>query len=369
MSTRAFSLFLIVSGLLALAACGSSGTRVCSQAGGCCVGEVACAEPQFLYANTVNSEIAIFPVSSGGALGTATTTPSAAPSLGMVPLNNQFLFASNPAPLSGGTINAWTINAGTGALTALPSFSLGLFSFAGGLAANPNMQMLYVADAGRIDALKIDATGGLSALPNSPFTSGTNLFLAVDRLHNFLFANDDDPPGSVFAFTIDSTGALTAVPNSPFPATTNLGVNSRPAEIVVDATGSFVYTPLTATGQVAGFSIGANGALTPVPGSPFTAGTMPLSIATTGSFVYVGNDGSVTGYSITAGSGMLTPLPTSPFAFSSGALAINSSGSILYASTAAGVLAFTINPQTGALTSIMGSPFPGPAATVLAFIP
>ena len=373
-TVRPFSLFLITSALLALAACGSSGTKVCNQTGGCCGGPTACPSQAFLLANTINSQIATYPVIAGSVVGTPTLTPSASASLGMVVMNNQFVYASNPTPLSGGVVEAWTIAVGTGTLTTIPGLSLGISSAAGGMAVDSPFSVLYVADAGKIDALQANASGALTPLANSPFTSGTNLYLTVDPMNRFLFASDDDPPGGVLAFTIDSTGGLVAVPGSPFPATTNLGVNSRPEEITVDASGSYVYTALNATGQVAGFAINATtGALTPVPGSPFAAGSGPLAIATTdrysGSYLYVANatDGTVSGYSINLANGMLTPVPGSPYPIAAGAFIAN--GSTFFASTAAGIRVFDINTQTGALTEVSGSPFPGPGATVLAFVP
>ena len=367
------TIVLTISALLTLGGCGgSSGTKVCNVAGGCCNNNpAACPALQFLYANGINSQIATFPVIAGSALGAPTFTPSASPSLGMAAMNNQFLYVSNPVPLSGSAIDAWAIAPGTGTLTTIPSFSLGIFSVASGMAVDSNASVLYVADAGKIDALHSDATGALTPLANSPFASGTNLYLVVDPTNKFLFASVDDPPGGLFAFTIDSGGSLTPVAGSPFAATTG---NSQPGQVVVDGTSSYVYAVLNTTGQVAGFAIApSTGVLTPVPGSPFIAGKAPLAIATTSfqtnNYLYVSNaqDGTVSGYSINGANGVLTPIPGSPFAIAAGALTTNPEN-ILFASTAAGMRVFDINPQTGALTEVKGSPFPGPGATVLAFV-
>lgn len=62
---------------------------------------------------------------------------------------------------------------------------------------------------------------------------------------------------------------------------------------------------------------GANGALTPVTGSPFMAGKDPqrLTVDPAGQFVYVPNlrDSNVSAFKITAGSGALIPVAGSPF--------------------------------------------------------
>jgi len=41
----------------------------------------------------------------------------------------------------------------------------------------------------------------------------------------------------------------------------------------------FVYVANAGDNTVSAYSIGANGALTPVPGSPFAAGIEPISVA------------------------------------------------------------------------------------------
>jgi DNA-binding beta-propeller fold protein YncE len=65
----------------------------------------------------------------------------------------------------------------------------------------------------------------------------------------------------------------------------------------------FAYGGNFLSNNVSAYSIGSNGALTPVPGSPFVAGSLPSSVAVdpTGRFAYVANEGSgnnVSAYSI-----------------------------------------------------------------------
>src|SRR5207249_561873 len=74
-----------------------------------------------------------------------------------------------------------------------------------------------------------------------------------------------------------------------------------------------------ASNNVFAYSINAaTGALTPVAGSPFTAGTTPVSVtvAPSGAFAYVANANSnnVSAYTINAATGALTPVAGSPFA-------------------------------------------------------
>lgn len=363
---------LVLAALFALAGCGSSGVKACNLAGCCGAGNDACPAPQYLYATGLNGQVAGFPVGPGGGLGTPVSTSGPSTTLGMAVLNNQFLYVSNPLSMSAGSIDAWSINLGTGALTTVPGspFSLGIFSLASGLAANNSAQVLYVADAAKIDALKADATGALSAIAGSPFPAGSNVYLTVDSADKYLFASDSTPPGNVLGYTIDSTGALTVAPGSPFPTIPNFVGSTNPSEIVVEASGKFVYVGLLATNQVAAFSIvPGTGALTPVPGSPFTTGNGPLTLATASKFLYVSNamDGTIAGYSIDATTGILSPLAGSPFAIRGLAMTANLSGTFLYTSGPGGMMTFVIDSSSGALSPV-GSPVPFAGATVLTYV-
>lgn len=374
-SLRGFAVVLIVAAFFALAACGSGNTTsICPlSTNGCCPGNsVACRAPQYVYANGINGQVAGFPVSNTGALGTPVIASGPQASLGMAALGNAFLYVADPLSMSTGSINAWSIDAGTGSLTTVPGspFALGPFSLAGGLAANNNAGVIYVGDAGKIDALKADATGALSALAGSPFPAGSNIYLATDPANKFLFASDTTGSGNVLAFTLDSTGALTAAPGSPFPVIPNSTTITMPGQIVVDATGSFVYVALTSTNQVAAFSIvPSSGALNVVPGSPFPTGQTPFTLAATNKFLYVTNamDGTLSAFSIDPATGILSPLAGSPFPRLGGSMVTDPAGSFLYLSNSAGMQAFSIDATTGALTEI-GTPIPFAGATVLTYV-
>jgi 6-phosphogluconolactonase len=120
---------------------------------------------------------------------------------------------------------------------------------------------------------------------------------------------------NVSAYRIGAHGALTPVAGSPFIA------GSFPTSVAVDPTAKFAYVANNANDDdVSAYRIDDNGALTPVPGSPFAAGRRPASVAVdpTGKFVYVANrgprtfNGTVSAYRI-AVNGALTPVPGAPF--------------------------------------------------------
>lgn len=376
-SSRTLSTLLIPIALLALSSCSNTPRVPClavsssSSSSTCTCG--ACPAQSVLVANGINGQVATYNVIAATVVGGPTLTNGSPQSIGLAVLNNGFVYESTSATGLESGINGWGVTLASSGLTAIPGspFSLGPLSLAGGLAASPLLPVLYVADAGRIDALQADTTGALSAVAGSPFPSGNNLFLTVDPMNRFLFASDDDSPGSVLAFTIDSaSGALTQVAGSPFATTSNLGSNSQPGEVVVDQTGSFVYTSLAATGQVAGFAISpTSGALTPILGSPFAAGNSPLAVATTSNVLFVSNaaDGTLSAYTIASGSGVLTPVAGSPFPIAASALTIGDG--VLFASTPSGIRVFEIVFPQGTLQEAPGSPFAGPSSSVLAWLP
>jgi 6-phosphogluconolactonase (cycloisomerase 2 family) len=138
------------------------------------------------------------------------------------------------------------------------------------------------------------------------------VWLATPLRAQFAYvANFGFGANNVSAYSIGADGALTPIPGSPFPA------GSFPSSVAVDPTGKFAYVTNEHDYNVSAYSIGADGSLTPVPGSPFAAGSHPGSVAVdpTGKFAYVTNFGShnVSAYSIGA-DGSLTPVPGSPFA-------------------------------------------------------
>ena len=88
--------------------------------------------------------------------------------------------------------------------------------------------------------------------------------------------------------------------------------------------GAFAYVVNEGPDNVSAYTIDPStvpffdaGQLTPVAGSPFAAGTDPVSVAVSpnGAFAYVANQNSnnVSAYTINAVTGALTPVAGSPF--------------------------------------------------------
>jgi 6-phosphogluconolactonase len=365
----------------ALASCGTNTPPIiCSALSGasctCGSGTAACPispGPEFLYATSIGGQILAFSIDhNSGALTTIGSVPGPSISLGLTAVNNQFLFASDT---QNAQLDGFSINQTTGALTALAGspFSTGTFSVPGDLASPAGSSLLYAADSSTVDAFAISAAGAPTALSVSPFLPEVNFSIAVDPSGKFLYASDDDLPGGIFAFTIDSTGALTAVPDSPFTIPGQTALDSLPLGIV--DTGSYVYAALSQTNQIAAFSIvSGTGALTPVPGSPFSSGTSPSTLVLASGFLYALNtplgltNGTITSYSVNSNNGVLTPLSGSPFVIGGISMATDSFGQYLYVTGPAGIQALRIDSTNGTLIPVAVPPFPGSGANLLTVV-
>jgi 6-phosphogluconolactonase len=365
---------------LALTCCGTNPRTVCdaplssSSTGTCKCGTGACPAqpgPEFLYATTIGGQILAFSIdqNNNGALTSIGSVPGPVAGLGLAAVDNQFLYASDT---HNAQLYGFSINQTTGTLVALSGspFPTGTLSFPGKLATPPGdmgtaSSVLYAADAGTIDTFTISATGVPTAVSGSPYVPESGFSIVVDPSSNFLYAADDDPPGGIFAFT---TNPLTAVLNSPFSIPGQTVADSLPAGIA-DSGGSYVYVALSQTDQIAAFSIISGGGLTPVPGSPFSAGATPTSVVVAGNFLYAINslDATLSGYSINSTSGVLIPLSGSPFAIVGFALATDYFGQHLYVAGLTAIQAFNIDSTSGALTP-SGSLFPVAEATLLTVV-
>jgi len=370
-------LFVVVALGLALSSCGSNSPAhfcaVPASSGPTCIcpgtGSCPIMLNQYLYTSGDSGQILTFNIdSTTGALTGPFGSATGPASMGMAVVDNQFLFVSDPlhAQLDGFSINQ---NGTLGADAGSP-FAIGHPSIPTGLVSPSGSNLLYVAEDGEVDAFNIGANGTPTAVTGSPFPSGTNLFLTTDPYGKFLYTSIDDPPGGIFGFTIGATGALTEIAGSPFTIPGQTVANSQPSGIVDNAT--YVYVALSGSNQIAGFSVASDtGALTPVPNSPFAAGTEPMALVLTNSFLYAINavDFTVSGYSVNSSTGELTPLANSPFAIAGTAIAADFTGQYLYVPAGPGIQAFNIDSTTGNLSPISGSPFTASGVVSLTVVP
>jgi 6-phosphogluconolactonase len=227
-------------------------------------------------------------------------------------------------------------------------------------------RLLYIANSGSgtISGFSFNAnTGALQQLPGSPTIAAPG----VSQLALCPGNGGSTPPrflyaaagSAVLGYNITSTGQLTPLPGSPFTAGT------QPAAILTDPACSFVAVANQGSNNISVFSVrSSDGFLTPIVGSPFAAGTGPAALAMGDGFLFAANSGSntVSVYTVNAGSGtggFLTQVPGSPFDAGSAPSALVYSSPTLYVanSDSSNVSAFAVSTQTGFLNPVPGSPF------------
>jgi len=248
---------------------------------------------QFLYVSNggeISDSISAYTINPAtGALAPIAGSPFATGqepgSIAITP-GGQFLYVANGQSNS---IWGYTLNGATGALTPLPGNPFPTGTASNSLAIHPNGAFLYAAAGGSdngspaigsVSAYAINTgTGALTAVEGSPFVAGSNTnSVALNASGTFLYASNYTD-GTVSAYTINSsTGVLSGILGSPFPAGGG-GANAAAAYSVdVDPSGAYLYVT---NGNVWAFSINpGSGALTQVPGAPFPAGADPHAVVT-----------------------------------------------------------------------------------------
>src|SRR6267154_4045305 len=221
-----------------------------------------------------------------------------------------------------------------------------------------------------ISVFSIDSTSGaLSEVLDSPFNANNDPSeILITPSGQFVYVTNPGI-GMVTGFSF-SNGVLKFVPNTPlFSGLGAIGLAVDSGERFLYVANASAPNPLVPTvGNISGFNIGSDGALTPIIGSPFTSsqgnGPTALTVDPGGRFVYsitAGSSFSIWCFTITPTNGQLTPVTNSPFSLTAGGLfaLIDPNGNYLYVGTATGrgVAGFTYNPSTGVPTAIANSPF------------
>jgi len=300
-------------------------------------------------ANASTETLAGFSVSSG----TLTATTSSPYSLGFIPnavaVNpaNTIVFVAGISGISG-FINSYSIGSG-GALSLLVSNNVGVADEVSidispdgqwllGLDANGPAASEAIVDKYQINSSTGQLTLGTGAVYAFPTGSPTIVPLALRFAPNgdYVFAAVGTAGDLVFPFTT-SNGTLST------PLQLSLGTGTSDNALAVNASSTYLYIARSGTlGGLAVYTIGGGGALSEVTGSPFTAGSHPLSVVLNkaGTDVYVANqlDGTISEYSIISSSGTVAALspatitaPSAPWA-----LAVDNSGDYLFSISNAG---------------------------------
>ncbi len=166
-----------------------------------------------------------------------------------------------------------------------------------------------------------------------------------------------------YGYSLDADGSLTLIPGSPFSAP-----NSRPLAMSITPNGQFLYV-INDYGSMWGYSINqSNGVLAPLSGSPWNTGVTgrALTFDSGSKYLYAMNEGgyqdsTIVVFSIAAGMPTQVQSILAPGTGFTSGIGITPNGKFLYATGFInGVVdGFTIDPATGLLTFIPGSPFTG----------
>lgn len=123
-----------------------------------------------------------------------------------------------------------------------------------------------------VDVFSIGSGGALSPIPGSSFTTpgsgGGTLYLSPDESRLFV----GNQQNSISVFGVAAGGGLVLVPGSPFAANGGAFLSG----LTTDPASKFVYGA-GFNNRVVALTINADGSLSPIAGSPFTASQSPFS--------------------------------------------------------------------------------------------
>jgi len=167
--------------------------------------------------------------------------------------------------------------------------------------------------------------------------AGTGVVVAQKQYLYAVFAAESE----IFGWSISASGTLT--PLNGFPLIVPMSgvpvVNYRQVSVVTNPAGTLLFIALNGSNEILIFQIGASGALTLAPGSPFSTGVdSPINLGTdgTGKYLYAALDPDLathtaarTGAYVIGANGSLTAVPGSPFAYGMWEIQGDASGQFL----------------------------------------
>jgi 6-phosphogluconolactonase (cycloisomerase 2 family) len=307
-----------------------------------------------VYAYATNfgaGTVSQYSISGGGALTAATPATVAAgtsPFSVSVEPTGQYVYVAN---YSAATVSQYTIGTG-GVLAPVGTGSVPTGSHPNGVTIDPSNQHAYVVNFGAntVSQYNIDTTtGALTPMSTPTVATGpfpASIVLSPNSKYAYVSNYACSGPGctaaqgSVSQYTVAADGSLTPMT----PVTVNTGsATSQPNSLIVDPTSAFLYVANAGDSTVSLFTIGASGALT-LAGTPIATGTFPffVTVDPSGTHAYVANTGSAAGYtaagsisqfSITAGTGVLVPIGTGSVAAGLGtsSVTVDPTGAYAYA--------------------------------------
>jgi 6-phosphogluconolactonase len=202
---------------------------------------------------------------------------------------------------------------------------------------------------------------GLAMIVSAGFVAAPTIATATTPVVGHVYVNDNTAgTNTIGAFDQHADGSLTPLAGSPFSAGaagTGTVVGSQ-GSIQATVDGNWILAVDAGSNQISVLAVGGDGTLTPAPGSPVPSGGIePVSIAVHGDLVYVANEGNgttgsnYTGFTL-GDDGRLTPLADSTVPLPPTALP----GDILFNTTGknlVGIDVGTTDPSTFRIDSFL----------------
>ena len=234
-----------------------------------------------------------------------------------------------------------------------------------GAAVSPDGTRLYVVGNNGLRTYSIAADGSIAELATTALNTVIGIDVAVTPDGRSLYAVgvNINPTDLIFHVPLGADGTPTG------PSTVVASAPDSLQRLAVTPDGRFIYTATNAVGQqgVRGYAIGATGALTEVPGSPFPAGGATFTVATSPAApaVFAGEVDTDTARGFTIGAdGALTPAGSAlPSGGDPLSMTMTPSGMSLFAgiSAPAGIARFDV-ASNGVISRPARTPRPRPAS-------
>lgn len=243
------------------------------------------AGPGAVYVYAIASDGSLSASSSGAGVAIATVL-----SLAVSP-DGKWLFGLDATTQ---TLDEWSINATTGALTTQSGATYTVTSGVvqpRSLKVSPDGNYVFAAlGTGGDLVFSLTTSTGVVTVSQELATGSTltsDNAVAVNSTSSVVYVARSGLNGGVAAYSIGTAGVLNALTGSPFAA------GSGPFALTFSGTGTYLYVANRTDGTISGFKVASGGALTALSGSPYAAGTLVSSLATdnTGAYVVAGNFG------------------------------------------------------------------------------
>ena len=310
-----------------------------------------------------------------GAIGTSDITNITVNCLNV----GRVVYVVNSTDNTNGDVSAFTIDAATGALTAVAGGAVAAHTAPTGIAIDSTTTdgetAVYVsnrasADLSYYDFPAANSSGDLPFVGNVPLDPAAPIILAPEviaiapvggpyMVYMFMGGSGTGSQGALTGLRLDLQGVW-EVPNDGFsPATATEG---PVLGLAIDGSAAVLFATTSSANLLDVYSINGDASLTAVAKGPYKTGNdprgvavWPLSAYSTG-FVYTANkgDNTISAFAFDGSAGNLQPATTFATGHAPVGIAIDPTGTYLYTANSGDgtVSAFSINSSTGALTSL-----------------